>query len=57
MTTRMGINGFGRIGRMVFQAICEKGLLGKSVDVRAADHAPGKYGAVGAATGRGFFVF
>lgn len=31
----MGINGFGRIGRMVFQAICDKGLLGKSIDVKA----------------------
>ena len=26
---RVGINGFGRIGRMVLQAICEQGLLGK----------------------------
>ena len=35
MAIRVGINGFGRIGRMVFQAICEKGLLGKSIDVKA----------------------
>ena len=35
MSIRVGINGFGRIGRMVFQAICDKGLLGKEMDVRA----------------------
>lgn len=35
MAVKVGINGFGRIGRMVFQAICEKGLLGKSIDVKA----------------------
>ncbi len=35
MAIRVGINGFGRIGRMVFQAICDKGLLGKEIDVRA----------------------
>ena len=35
MSLRVGINGFGRIGRMVFQAICNKGLLGKMIDVRA----------------------
>ncbi|MCG3176399.1 MAG: Glyceraldehyde-3-phosphate dehydrogenase 1 [Candidatus Omnitrophica bacterium] len=35
MAIKVGINGFGRIGRMVFQAICEKGLLGKSIDVKA----------------------
>jgi glyceraldehyde 3-phosphate dehydrogenase len=33
MAIRVGINGFGRIGRLVFQALCEKGLLGKEVDV------------------------
>lgn len=32
---KIGINGFGRIGRMVFQAICDQGLLGKEVDVVA----------------------
>jgi glyceraldehyde 3-phosphate dehydrogenase len=32
---KVGINGFGRIGRMVFQAICDKGLLGKTLDVVA----------------------
>lgn len=35
MTVRVGINGFGRIGRMVFQAICDQGLLGKTIDVVA----------------------
>jgi glyceraldehyde 3-phosphate dehydrogenase len=33
MTIRVGINGFGRIGRLVFQALCEQTLLGKEVDV------------------------
>jgi glyceraldehyde 3-phosphate dehydrogenase len=32
---KIGINGFGRIGRMVFQAICDQGLLGKELDVVA----------------------
>ncbi len=35
MTTRVAINGFGRIGRLVFQAIVERGLLGKDIDVVA----------------------
>lgn len=35
MAIRVGINGFGRIGRMVFQAICDQGLLGKTIDVAA----------------------
>lgn len=35
MATKVAINGFGRIGRMVFQAICDKGLLGKELDVVA----------------------
>lgn len=30
---KLGINGFGRIGRMVFQAICDQGLLGTQIDV------------------------
>jgi glyceraldehyde 3-phosphate dehydrogenase len=30
---KLGINGFGRIGRLVFQALCDQGLLGKAVDV------------------------
>jgi glyceraldehyde 3-phosphate dehydrogenase len=32
---KVGINGFGRIGRLVFQAICDQGLLGKQIDVVA----------------------
>lgn len=32
---KIGINGFGRIGRMVFQAICDQGLLGKEIEVVA----------------------
>ena len=32
---RVAINGFGRIGRMVFQALCDQGLLGKEIDVVA----------------------
>src|ERR1700742_4425917 len=32
---RIAINGFGRIGRLVFQAICDQGLLGKTIDVVA----------------------
>jgi len=33
MAIKLGINGFGRIGRMVYQAICDQGLLGKTIDV------------------------
>merc|ERR1711862_566474 len=33
MPIKIGINGFGRIGRMVFQAICDQGLLGTKIDV------------------------
>jgi len=33
MAIRVGINGFGRIGRLVFQALCDQGLLGKQIDV------------------------
>jgi glyceraldehyde 3-phosphate dehydrogenase len=32
---KIGINGFGRIGRLVFRAICDQGLLGKEMDVVA----------------------
>jgi len=32
---RVAINGFGRIGRLVFQALCDQGLLGKAIDVVA----------------------
>uniref|UniRef100_A0A7S1R0U0 Glyceraldehyde-3-phosphate dehydrogenase n=1 Tax=Neobodo designis TaxID=312471 RepID=A0A7S1R0U0_NEODS len=35
MPLRVGINGFGRIGRMVFQAICDQGLLGTELEVVA----------------------
>jgi glyceraldehyde 3-phosphate dehydrogenase (phosphorylating) len=33
MAIRIGINGFGRIGRLVFQALCDQGLLGNEIDV------------------------
>jgi glyceraldehyde 3-phosphate dehydrogenase len=32
---KIGINGFGRIGRLVFRALVEQGLLGKELDVVA----------------------
>ena len=35
MTTKIAINGFGRIGRLVFAALVEQGLLGKPFDVVA----------------------
>ena len=35
MAVKVGINGFGRIGRLVFSALYDKGLLGKEVDVVA----------------------
>jgi glyceraldehyde 3-phosphate dehydrogenase len=35
MAIKVGINGFGRIGRLVFQAICDQDLLGKAIDVVA----------------------
>ncbi len=35
MAVKVGINGFGRIGRLVFNAIVDKGLLGKEIDVVA----------------------
>ena len=35
MSIKVGINGFGRIGRMAFQAICDQGLLGKDIQVVA----------------------
>ena len=34
---KVGINGFGRIGRLVFRAICDQGLLGKEVQVVAVN--------------------
>ncbi len=35
MPVKVAINGFGRIGRMVFQALCDQGLLGSQFDVVA----------------------
>ncbi len=35
MAIKVGINGFGRIGRLVYRAIAEQGLLGKEIDVVA----------------------
>jgi len=35
MTLKVGINGFGRIGRMVLRSICGQGLLGNGIDVNA----------------------
>ncbi|MGA3050681.1 MAG: type I glyceraldehyde-3-phosphate dehydrogenase [Chitinispirillaceae bacterium] len=35
MGVKIGINGFGRIGRLVFQAIADQGLLGKEIQVVA----------------------
>src|SRR5712691_10699133 len=35
MALKVAINGFGRIGRLVFRAIAEQGLLGKEVEVVA----------------------
>ena len=37
MAIRIGINGFGRIGRLVFRAICDQGLLGKEIEVVAVN--------------------
>src|SRR5277367_4137445 len=35
MAVKIGINGFGRIGRLVFRALVEQGHLGKTIDVVA----------------------
>jgi len=35
MPTKIGINGFGRIGRLVFRALTDRGLLGKEIEVVA----------------------
>src|SRR5205823_13136701 len=37
MAVRVGINGFGRIGRLVFRAMVEQGLLAKAVPVVAVN--------------------
>lgn len=35
MAIKVGINGFGRIGRLVFRAIAEQGMIGKDLEVVA----------------------
>ena len=35
MAVKVAINGFGRIGRLVFRALVEQGLLGTQLDVVA----------------------
>ena len=35
MAVKVAINGFGRIGRLVFQSMVDQGLLGKTFDVVA----------------------
>ena len=35
MALKVAINGFGRIGRLVFSAMVEQGLVGKDFDVVA----------------------
>jgi glyceraldehyde 3-phosphate dehydrogenase len=35
MSIKVGINGFGRIGRMFFRSVCDRGLLGKEIDIAA----------------------
>ena len=35
MGVKIAINGFGRIGRLVFNAMVEQGILGKEMDVVA----------------------
>src|SRR5271170_3193213 len=37
MAVKVAINGFGRIGRLVFRALVEQGLLGKTFDVVAVN--------------------
>src|SRR6266699_389445 len=37
MAVRVAINGFGRIGRLVFRAIAEQGLIGKDLEVVAVN--------------------
>jgi glyceraldehyde 3-phosphate dehydrogenase len=37
MAVKVGINGFGRIGRLVFRAIVEQGHLGEHIDVVAVN--------------------
>ena len=35
MAVKVAINGFGRIGRLVFRALVEQGMVGKDIDVVA----------------------
>src|SRR6266566_1480866 len=37
MAVKVAINGFGRIGRLVFRAIAEQGLIGKDLEVVAVN--------------------
>jgi glyceraldehyde 3-phosphate dehydrogenase len=37
MAVKVGINGFGRIGRLVFRAMAEQGLVGKALEVVAVN--------------------
>lgn len=37
MTVKVGINGFGRIGRLIFRALVDQGLLGTAFDVVAVN--------------------
>jgi glyceraldehyde 3-phosphate dehydrogenase len=43
MATKVAINGFGRIGRLVLAAMAEEGLVGKKFDVVASVRG-GRYG-------------
>ena len=40
MATKIGINGFGRIGRLVFRSLVEKGLLGTEISGHINDLVP-----------------
>ena len=35
MAVKVAINGFGRIGRLVFRALVEQGMVGKEIEVVA----------------------
>ena len=35
MAVKVAINGFGRIGRLVFRALAEQGMVGKDIEVVA----------------------
>ncbi len=35
MSIKIGINGFGRIGRTVLRAVCSRGLLGREINIMA----------------------